>query len=352
MSAITIDGDLVHYERLGKGRPVILVHGWLGSWRYWIPLMQHLHLKYSVYTLDLQGFGDSAKNPNRYTVARYTDTLVQFMDQLAITKAAMIGHALGAMVITELALRHPEKVARMLLSSVPLFDPGDLKERVPAGTRVMLTANTRAGDTVPSASSSASTPAPAGDATLPRRPSGALLPTDHEMPTIARPEIINRDKLREAFQQRDAAPPPPPRNPLLEVFTGKNPLALLDRSVKKSEPVYDKLKVDVDKTDTRVLESSAGSYDAGRMLDNLRLVSVPVCVVHGTDDPLLPAPGEDLWNYLSVDKDDSFVLLPLPGVRHFPMLEHEPFLRLTTDFLSAEDLSKLEIRERWKRRSR
>ncbi|MCA9915900.1 MAG: alpha/beta hydrolase, partial [Anaerolineae bacterium] len=63
MSAITINGDLVHYEKLGRGRPVILLHSWIGSWRYWVPLMQKLHLRYSVYSIDLVGYGDSVKNP-------------------------------------------------------------------------------------------------------------------------------------------------------------------------------------------------------------------------------------------------------------------------------------------------
>ncbi len=57
MSAITIENDLVHYEVLGRGRPVILVHGWLGSWRYWVPAMQQLSSKYRTYALDLWGFG-------------------------------------------------------------------------------------------------------------------------------------------------------------------------------------------------------------------------------------------------------------------------------------------------------
>ena len=43
MSAITIGGDLIHYEVLGRGRPVLLVHGWIGSWRYWVPAMQQAH---------------------------------------------------------------------------------------------------------------------------------------------------------------------------------------------------------------------------------------------------------------------------------------------------------------------
>ncbi|MDH4138550.1 MAG: alpha/beta hydrolase, partial [Anaerolineae bacterium] len=37
MSAIVIDGGLIHYESWGRGSPLILLHGWLGSWRYWMP---------------------------------------------------------------------------------------------------------------------------------------------------------------------------------------------------------------------------------------------------------------------------------------------------------------------------
>ena len=99
MSAITIGGDLIHYEKLGRGRPVILVHGWIGSWRYWIPLMQRLHTSFSVYTVDLIGFGDSSKNKEHYSIDKQVDMLETFLSQLGIPKAAMIGHGFGAMVI-------------------------------------------------------------------------------------------------------------------------------------------------------------------------------------------------------------------------------------------------------------
>ena len=68
MSAITVGEDLVHYEVLGRGRPVILLHGWIGSWRYWIPLMRQLQMKYLVYAIDLFVFVDSSKNLARYPV--------------------------------------------------------------------------------------------------------------------------------------------------------------------------------------------------------------------------------------------------------------------------------------------
>ena len=142
MSAITIGGDLVHYEVLGRGRPVVLIHGWIGAWQYWVPLMQQIHLKYRVYALDLFGFGDSAKNPDKYKFDQQVNLLSEFMKQMGLPKAAMIGHGLGAMVLIQFAKQHPDRVARMLTVSAPLFDPGDLDSRNPAGTRKILKAPT------------------------------------------------------------------------------------------------------------------------------------------------------------------------------------------------------------------
>ena len=61
MSVIILQDEIVHYEVLGRGRPVVFLHGWVGSWRYWIPAMQAASISYRTYALDLWGFGDSAK---------------------------------------------------------------------------------------------------------------------------------------------------------------------------------------------------------------------------------------------------------------------------------------------------
>ena len=137
MSAITIDGDLVHYEVLGRGRPVVLVHGWIGSWRYWVPTMQQFQSKFRVYALDLFGFGDSGKNPNKYSLEHQLSMLAEFTQELGVPKTAMIGHGLGALLVAEFAKRYPERVPRLVLVSAPLFDPGDLDKRAPAARKVM-----------------------------------------------------------------------------------------------------------------------------------------------------------------------------------------------------------------------
>ncbi len=124
MSALIIDDEVVHYEVLGRGRPLIFVHGWLGSWRYWIPTMQALSSEYRTYALDLWGFGDSAKNSGRYSLDMQAELLARFMEQLGILKGAFVGHGLGGAVILRFARRHPELADRVMGVSVPLRGSG------------------------------------------------------------------------------------------------------------------------------------------------------------------------------------------------------------------------------------
>ncbi|QPC82195.1 alpha/beta hydrolase [Phototrophicus methaneseepsis] len=343
MSATIIGDDLIHYERLGRGRPVVLLHGWIGSWRYWIPLMQQLHLKYTVYTIDLVGFGDSTKDPSSYSLESHVAMLDAFMEKIGIPKVALIGHGLGAMVAARFALNFPTRVARLLLTSVPLFDPGDLSERTPAGKRVLLTNRDRysLSPHMDEAHGSEETIVsnPFQQQTIPSR--GALseptVPNQQEIAARAR-AMANVSANR--------------RNELKDLFNDKSLDDLLARCFKRTEPEYDKLKVDVDKADDRALQASVTHFDSGRMLDDLRQITAPLALVHGEDDPILPVPDEAIWQYLTVGKEDMCVPMSLANVRHFPMLEHESFPRLTMDFLEAVDLSKLELRERWRRRSR
>ena len=120
MSAIVIEDSLVHYEVIGRGRPVIFVHGWLGSWRYWMSTMEMLAGNYRTYAFDLWGFGDSDKPDNRYTVDDYVHLLVSFMDQLGIWRTPLVGHALGAVVAVRFATRYPDRVEKLMVVSLPV----------------------------------------------------------------------------------------------------------------------------------------------------------------------------------------------------------------------------------------
>jgi pimeloyl-ACP methyl ester carboxylesterase len=343
MSAIRLGDDLIHYEVLGRGRPVILLHSWVGSWRYWIPTMQQLGLKYRVYALDLYGYGDSVKNAQKYTLEHQIQLLDDFTQQLGIPKTALVGHGLGAMVVIEFARRYNDRVPRMLVSGAPLFDPGNLEQRSTIMPQV-LAASARP---VP-------TPTSADEKHAPE-------------PTVMNASSAMRAALAEAARNRTTGteaprpvttiePPSPSRNgdnPLQAAVGSATPETLLAKCFKKSEPEFEKLQADVAKTDTNAVKFSVTTFDSGYMLDTLRYhLPMPIVVVHGADDPVIPMPSENVWNYLTTDKEDTLLPVLLNGIRHFPMLESERFARLVTDFLESQDVSKLEIKERWKRRTR
>ncbi|HEX7432457.1 MAG TPA: alpha/beta fold hydrolase, partial [Anaerolineaceae bacterium] len=108
MSVIVLDQEILHYEVLGHGRPIIFLHGWVGSWRYWIPTMQAVCVSFRAYALDLWGFGDSAKNAHRYTLDQQVVLLDRFMEQMGIGRVALVGHGLGAVIAMLYTLNRPE----------------------------------------------------------------------------------------------------------------------------------------------------------------------------------------------------------------------------------------------------
>jgi pimeloyl-ACP methyl ester carboxylesterase len=121
MSAIIIENGLAHYEAIGRGRPVILLHGWLGSWRYWVPTMDDVSDRYRAYALDLWGFGDSDRRSEGYTLASYVTLLQRFMDEMGIARAPLVGHALGGIVALVFAATMPQRVEQVMAVSTPLL---------------------------------------------------------------------------------------------------------------------------------------------------------------------------------------------------------------------------------------
>lgn len=121
MSAIILEGQIVHYEVLGRGRPIIFLHGWVGSWRYWISSMQVASTSFRAYALDFWGFGDTAHDSLRYGIDHQTELLNRFLDEMGIGKVALVGHGLGALVGFSFCGRWPQSVDRMMAVNSPTY---------------------------------------------------------------------------------------------------------------------------------------------------------------------------------------------------------------------------------------
>lgn len=120
MSAIILDGSIVHYEVLGRGRPVIFLHGWVGSWKYWISSMQVASTSYRAYALDLWGFGDTAHVAANYSLEQQASLIDRFLVEMGIGKVAFVGHGMGALVSMTFAIHFSHSVDRVMAVSCPL----------------------------------------------------------------------------------------------------------------------------------------------------------------------------------------------------------------------------------------
>lgn len=121
MSSITTDQGIVHYEVYGRGRPVILLHGYLGSWGLWQDTMAYLGRYYRTYALDFWGFGESdTKQTETYVVEDFVKMVDQFMEQLGITQAPLVGHSMGGTVSLMTAIQYPHRVKKVVIIGSPI----------------------------------------------------------------------------------------------------------------------------------------------------------------------------------------------------------------------------------------
>ncbi len=121
VSATHLDNRLVHFEVVGRrGQPIIFLHSWLGSWRYWLPTMDHISEKYRAYALDFWGFGESDRSRETFSIPDYVSMTIKFMDKLGLTRANLVGHGMGGMVAVRTAAQHPDRFNKLMIINTPL----------------------------------------------------------------------------------------------------------------------------------------------------------------------------------------------------------------------------------------
>ncbi len=114
-----VDGVKVSYVRLGRGAPLVLLHGFtVGSSRLtygpsFAPLSEH----FDVIAPDLPGYGFSASPDRLYTTADYADFVVKFLDTLGLAQVNLVGFSKGGAIALGVGLDHPERVRKLVLVS-------------------------------------------------------------------------------------------------------------------------------------------------------------------------------------------------------------------------------------------
>jgi pimeloyl-ACP methyl ester carboxylesterase len=113
---VEVDGVRIHYVEAGRGEPVLLIHGLNASTFSFRYTISELARHYRVVAVDRMGCGFSDRPAGGdYSLTAQATLLARVMDQLAIERAAVVGHSLGGAVAMRLTLAYPERVSRLVL---------------------------------------------------------------------------------------------------------------------------------------------------------------------------------------------------------------------------------------------
>ena len=118
MPFASVNGIKLYYEVHGTaGPPLVFAHGGGADMTQWDPQVEFFSRQFQVITYDSRGHGHSGVPAEGYSVEIFTEDLSALLRHLAVPRACIIGLSMGGMVAMNLALRHPEAVAALVLVS-------------------------------------------------------------------------------------------------------------------------------------------------------------------------------------------------------------------------------------------
>ena len=130
--SLTLPSGRMHYYSGGGGAPVLFVHGFgfsaLETWRDQLVALSRTR---TVFAPDLYWFGDSVPRAptGMDTAAAQADGLLELLDRLGLSRVDVVGVSYGGFVALQLALRHPERVGRLVLLDSAGLQPTAAEER-------------------------------------------------------------------------------------------------------------------------------------------------------------------------------------------------------------------------------
>jgi pimeloyl-ACP methyl ester carboxylesterase len=112
-----VNGINLYYETHGAGRPLILLHGGLGSGEMFGPILPALTERHQVIAVDLQGHGRTADIDRPIDIRLMADDIAALIDHLGLDKPDLVGYSLGGGVALQTAVKYPAKVRRLVAAA-------------------------------------------------------------------------------------------------------------------------------------------------------------------------------------------------------------------------------------------
>ena len=117
------------YTKQGSGPPLLLLHGNGEDGTYFVHQVEEFSRDFTVYAIDTRGHGQSPRGGAPFTISQFADDLLAFMDRQGLPRADILGFSDGGNIALIFALRHPDRVRRLILNGANL-DPKGVKPLV------------------------------------------------------------------------------------------------------------------------------------------------------------------------------------------------------------------------------
>ncbi len=122
---IPVDGKNIHYTVQGSGPAIVLVHGFGGSTIVWDRLSEYLEPHYSLYALDLPGFGLSDKPVDAcYALSSQADIVGAYIRAIGLEQIFLIGHSMGGVIVADVAAQLPDTVMKLVMIEPGFYQGG------------------------------------------------------------------------------------------------------------------------------------------------------------------------------------------------------------------------------------
>ncbi|NJC98017.1 MAG: 3-oxoadipate enol-lactonase [Anaerolineales bacterium] len=115
MSTIHVNDIDLHYEIIGAGEPLLLIHGHGSSAQDWVFQVEHFKRSHTVITYDVRGFGRSSKPKDGYSLPVFAQDAAALLGALNLGQVHVVGISMGGMIAFQLALDFPQYVKSMVV---------------------------------------------------------------------------------------------------------------------------------------------------------------------------------------------------------------------------------------------
>lgn len=117
---VTVNGTLIHYVMGGKGKPLVLLHGFGQNWYTWNKILPELSRHFTVIAPDLRGIGESGRPKDGYTKVNMAKDIHALVELLGFKKISLVGHDIGMMVAFSYAGNFSGEVEKLALLDTPV----------------------------------------------------------------------------------------------------------------------------------------------------------------------------------------------------------------------------------------